>query len=749
MCTSPLTTTRDHLIPALLAALFTATSPAATSADTTWHEPDHPFRAEVRIESTSAHANVETAAVRLEHAGRISPAADDLRIHNHANERVPYQVTHHTPDRDTLISFRAPAGDESRHQRFWIYFGHPGAAPDPLRVTHDPTPGAGPPEPGPEGGDWIPRAGLVLQTRRRPPEPDNPMNVEQLAELIDASPRADGAAYHDNIADGANPFGHSYNYISLYRGWIEIPDTGAWAFCTISNDGSFSFLDGEALIHWPGRHTTERGRGGQFNTERDLDARRYYVEYYHEDTSLHQMAFLGWRPPGQPRFEAIPDAMFVQPHRAEVRRYEHRDRGRTLTPRVELLDSIWPDDRAQGQYTRYRLIAHAGSEPLEHDNWRIEWATGDGQHHQGPLAQHIYLTENDYELTLTLHHPAGSTTTLTRPVHVYPLEHMREDVRIGRFEDYLPLVRAYDLAALPAPDLAEAARFLTEAGEPALAREAAAAYASRIDDADTPAMHLAAAGPAGDQATLWRHRAANAASEDHEEADDAEEAEAHLQAALAATDDPAEQLEVLARLIRHTGITRGARAAAETQHEQAREQWREQRPRPRAAMRHVEIAMGDVYVHHHRFTAARDAYLAAERLTEPRVPQQVRLAQLGAYPERMRQHLAAERIGEARDELERWRHRFPASLVEGELAYWLGRVYLLHDEPGKAVAALELARDRGEGQPFEAAAHYYLGDAHLARGDTTAAQRTLRQLLDTSLTGEFRDRAEQRLRDLE
>lgn len=736
--------TRHRSTTAALAALLTGALAIPVFADVPWHEPDHAFRAEVRIHALSARGDVDTAAVRIEHAGRMHESADDVRIYNASNERVPYQVTCHAPDRDALISFRTPRGDAARDQRFWIYFGHAEASRDPLRAVVDPAPGSGPPQPGSDAGGWIPRAGLVLETRRRPRDHENPMSVEALAALIDASPRADGAAYHANIADAANPFGHSYYYISLYRGWIDIPHAGTWAFCTISNDGSFSFLNGEALVHWPGRHTTERGRRGEFNAERELEPGRHYIEYYHEDTSLHQMAFLGVRAPGQAHFGAMPEAMVVQPHRAGVVRHEHRDHGRTLVPRIELIDSLWPDDRADGQYTRYRLTADGGTEPIDLDPWRIEWRTGDGQRHEGAHVEHIYLAVDDHELTFALEHPGGWRATITRPVHVYPLEHMHEGVRVGRYGDYLPIVRRYEFGALPASALAEAVRFFGEAGAADLAMEVGAIYLERLDDAEAvpelAAMRLAAAGSAGDALTLWRGAGANPAA-----------AAAHLEAALEANVASVERLDILARLIRHEGIAREDRALAEAYHEQAHALWQE-RAMPAAgpaALRRVELAMGDVYVHHERFTAAREAYLAAERLARPRIPSQVRMAQLGAYPERMRQHLAADRINEARDDVERWRERFPASLVDGELAFWLGRVYLLDGEPAMAVTALELALRRGEGSVFEAEAFYRLAEAHQARGDAAAAEGTLRRLIDLGLTGEFRDRAEQRLRDMQ
>ena len=98
---------------------------------------------------------------------------------------------------------------------------------------------------------------------RRPREADNPKTPAELAALMAQSPRLDGAGYRANIRDGCNPFGDSDYFISVYRGWLRLPAGGTYSFCTASNEASFSFLDGAALVHWPGRHTEQRGKYGE------------------------------------------------------------------------------------------------------------------------------------------------------------------------------------------------------------------------------------------------------------------------------------------------------------------------------------------------------------------------------------------------------------------------------------------------------------------------------------------------------
>src|SRR5262249_30173171 len=163
-------------------------------------------------------------------------------------------------------------------------------------------PGSGPPK-----GEWVPRYGFVLQTMQRP-EGDNPRTPDEMAKLIAGSKEKYGARYQRQVAEGYNVFGPSDYYISVYRGWVNIPQAGKYPFCTASNEASFSFLDGKELVHWPGRHTAERGARGEVNATVELTAGLHYLEYYHEEVTLDQMAFLGWRhPPDAPQFSPVPE----------------------------------------------------------------------------------------------------------------------------------------------------------------------------------------------------------------------------------------------------------------------------------------------------------------------------------------------------------------------------------------------------------------------------------------------------------
>ncbi len=269
-----------------LAVLGVLVVVSVTPAADPWHLSGWQARAVVEIQTPSTEAGVDTAGVRILCQGKAKPDGSDYRVLDAAGKPVPFQLLFHDAERYSLLSFRAA----DPKQRYFVYFGNPKAERSGEQVIVNPAPGAGPPK-----AAWVPKYGLMLETIQRP-EGDNPRSVAEMTKLIEGSKTKYGARYQRRVADGYNSFGPSDYYISIYRGWINIPKAGKYQFCTVSNEASFSFLDGKELIHWPGRHTVDRGARGEVNAAVDLTAGLHYLEYYHEEVTLEQMAYLGWRP---------------------------------------------------------------------------------------------------------------------------------------------------------------------------------------------------------------------------------------------------------------------------------------------------------------------------------------------------------------------------------------------------------------------------------------------------------------------
>jgi hypothetical protein len=699
-----------------------------------WHADGWARRAVVTVTELGA-AGVDVAAIRIDHAGQAASDAADYRIFDEAGKPVPYEVTFHDPKRFSLISLRATAAG----QKFFIYYAKPGTSRDPMR-TLDSAPASGPPQPGPAAGGWVPHAGLVFATLRRQHEIENPMTVPQMLALIRSSPGPDGAQYETNISSSFNPFGDSDYYISVYHGWIHIPVACEYGFCTASNEASFSFIDGKDLVHWPGRHTEKRGARGEYNATVTLAAGPHYVEYLHEEVLLYQTAFLGWKPPGADRFDAVPDALYKQPHRATVARYEAAGGQRTVTINPQLVDNVWPKRSSLGQFTRYHFIANPGIESPDLAGWQVTWDFGDGVSVAAPAADHVYLHTADYTVALHAAGPQGQKVDLTWPLTVYPIEHLGGPYKDGKIGDYAPIVKSYDMAKLASPSLAELVRFLLESNEPGnpAAEQMAAALLNRadVDKGAKADGHLVLAGDAGLRKTAWD----NALTQEQ-----ASKAADHLRAAADLSDDPSMKVNITARLVRVLGIERSDAEGAAAVYAEVMKLAKPatpKTPRPsRAALRELNIAMGDGYLWAHQSGKAADAYKLAESLAEAPIPPSVRVSKLGAYPEALQQDFTAKQMDDAQELVNQWMDEFPSDQARGSALVWHAKLKQARGDYRASLRPLLLAINVAEGAEFEPEARWLLAQAYRELKDDAGYKAALKALVDSGLKSVYRDQA--------
>jgi PKD repeat protein len=706
----------------LLFATAVSCLPVAAASAEPWHLPGWTVRAVVEIPQPLADAGVDTAGVQVRCQGRGKADGSDYRVVDSAGKAVPFQLLFHDGPRYSLISFQAA----NPRQRFYIYFGNPQAPPAAEQVVLDPKPGAGPPK-----AAWIPHYGLVYSTIQRP-EGDNPKTIEDMARLIAGSPFKHGGRYQRRISDGYNPFGSSDYYISIYRGWIKIPKAGTYQFCTISNEASFSFLDGKVLVHWPGRHTVDRGIHGEKNAAVELAAGLHYVEYYHEEVTLEQMAFLGWRPSADPGpFSAIPEAIYTEPHAARVTGYESAT-GPLADFEPVILDTIWPVERHEGQYTRCRFRADSNSAFPAGTTYR--WDFGDGLSASGAEVEHIYTAQGRHDVTLTVAGPQG-TTSAQWPLDVYEMQHVTDEIKEGKLADYARLAKAYDCAKLKAVDLKELAHLLAESGALPEAVTAAKEYVQRFGI--TPNADLAKV----------RRLLADCALRLGQ--GNLEEAIANYQASLSNESSPAEKLEVYARLIRLVGIDRDqpkkALEVVALVEQTVSGNGARLDEEGREAYRRAVIAAGDLHLWHGQRDEARPFYQRAETLKGKPIPQEVRAARVGAYPNLIREFLEANDQAAALNVVNRWEETFPTEKLTGQTFFWRGKILLLRDEPKEAARHLARALGLAVGADFEAEARWLLALALEKLGRVADARKELAKLVATGIESPFTKLARDKL----
>jgi len=682
----------------------------AARADDAWHLPGWSVRAVIEVAPGQAEPGADTAGVRILGQGRGKEDGTDYRVLDAGGKPVPFQLAAHDAARGSLISFRAAAPKG----RYFVYFGNPGAARAPEQVPDVPPPGGGPPR-----ADWLPHQGLVLQTIRRPPG-ENPGTIEEMARLIAASPARDGARYQRQVADGFNPFGSSDGYISLYRGWMKIPAAGTYRFCTASNEASFSFLDGKVLVHWPGRHTAERGSRGEKNAVVELSAGPHYLEYYQEEVALEQMAYLGWRPSADDgQFAPIPESVFPAPLDAAVDRYEGPDLKPLPHFEPVVLDTVWPGDRRRGQYTRVRFQAGKAS-----DGTMYRWEFGDGQSATGPAVDHVYLATGRYPVKLAARGPAA-TGDVAWPLEVFEVENVTEQFKEGRPEDYAKVAKGYDRGKLDATNLRELAYLLAEAEDPAGALAAGKDYIDRFG--------------AAEPGTAPRVRRLMAECALQLGQGGIDEAIGHFKASIAADTPPAERLAVLARLIRTIGIDRNLPEKAAELLPQVDEAVKGAKldEETLAAYRRAVIAAADVLLWNGKIEGARGLYDRAEKLGGQFIPRQVRAARIGAYPNAIREFIDGGNYGAALDLVDQWDEAFPTDKPGGQTLFWRGKLLLLRGQPKEAARHLARAVGLAPGAPSESEARWLLAQALERAGRRDEARRELARLVASGINDPF------------
>jgi len=715
------------IVPVVVWWLAVATPLDAADA---WHLEGWTARAVVTIAKPLPDAAVDSASVRVVHQGRAKPDGSDFRVRDIAGKPVPFQLTWHDTDGYSLLSFQA--SKPAAGAKFFVYFGNPQATRAAEMVVSADRPGAGPPK-----GNWVPRQGLVFATIKRP-EGDNPKSVADLEQLMAASSERYGARYQQRIADGHNPFGPSDFYISIYKGWVRIPKDGTYRFCTASNEASFSFLDGKPLIHWPGRHTSERGARGEFNQKVELKAGLHYLEYYHEEVMLKQVAFLGWSPPGSQKghYGAIPENLYPLPHSGQVVAYETTS-GPLAVFVPAYIDTIWPNPgvRDGGQYTRVRLaVEAAGRFPK---GTEFSWDFGDGQTAGGASVDHVYLSMGRFQARLTAT-VGGKQQNVGWPIEVFEVQHVAGDIKQGQYPNYVKLASGYDLAKLDAANLGELVHLYGEGGDSQRAVTTGRSWVTRFGKI-RPA-----------QAPSVRRVLALAVLSNGDEGID--EAIANFQASITDKTPTAESLDSLAQLIRLLGIRRNQPNRSPELLKRVQEVAVNAKPpltqdaAAKMSYRRAINAAGDVALWHGKKAEALDFYRRVEALLGRFIPKSVRSARTGSFPNSIREYLEQNNYGAAIETVDRWEDQFATEKVKGHTFFWRGLALGLRGQQREASEYLDLALNLGEGAVWENQARWRLAMALEATGRAGRARTELAKLVSIGIRDQWTELARKKLK---
>lgn len=695
-----------------------------------WHATGWAYRVIVETPAANADAKeVDVAQVKLIHAGALQADADDVRIFDLEGNAVAYQVTYQDAARYALISFQVPSTQSIRV----IYFGNKDAETDPMRTLASEDPAAGPPQPGPTAKGWIPRAGLVLATYARPGNVPSPQNVSEMKTILEQSRKAPiGAGYRDNISDSFNPFGVSDHYVSIYQGWLKLPETGEWGFCTASSNASFSFLDGKELIHWPGDHQGHAGRRGEFNIAQTVEQGLHYVTYLHEHHRHRPLAFMGIRPPGQKFFKGFDVAHFPQPRAGVITRYETSNFKTVAVPVVELLDAAMFKGSPDVSLTRVRLSAQVPAG--EKDKWQVAWKLGDGQSVTGQDVQHVYLEPGLYRVSMQAAGPQGQKSTIDWPLQIPELGPTQIDgLTTTRTREYGQLLDNINPKNLTGDRVAILALALEQIEHPGNAATAAKAALFKDDLSSHYLDVMLALGYMDEPAPL----------------NEACPLAAHFERRVQAAKSVLDRMRLMASLVKIKGVWQRDLQGALKVYDSATVLMKanEGNVTLKPSMREATIAMGDSSLYAGQLSQAREYYQHAQSLARHQLSASILAARSGIYPQQVDQQLDNNKPQMAWVVIGRWKDEVPTDMLTGLPSFYEGKVFATRRQYQAAIAPLTLAIQLFRGSEYEAQAYWLLTQAYHKTGQTDAAKAVLIKLKATGLTGQWIDKADQLLKE--
>lgn len=258
--------------------------------------------------------------------------------------------------------------------------------------------------------DWKPDAGLILETRALN---DGPVRTwkEVRKTCEDAAPVL-GRSLVPNIFLGVNPHAKTEDFISIFRGWIQIDQPGKHTFSVVCDDASSLFIDGKHVVSWAGLHgVSGPGRHGKFQEDVELKAGRHYLEYMNVEKGLEYTVVLGWKQPGQKHLSLVPSEAFPKVTEFSVGKVE-MPAGNNMPVRF-----TWDIQRhlsAWGHYVVFMKLTAL----CEADQY--SWNLDDGTVLKGREVSHMFLSPGLHKVKLTAAKSAVSSAG-EREIMVHPL----------------------------------------------------------------------------------------------------------------------------------------------------------------------------------------------------------------------------------------------------------------------------------------------------------------------------------------
>ncbi len=658
-------------------ALASVLGAGSAGAQGTWYNAAWPYRRAVTvpIRPASRLPGDEVAVVTMPTGGLTRPDGGDIRVTTQAGAEVSRRVLMTGPGDQATVAFARRSGVST----YYVYFGNRAADPPANELDI--------------------RRGVLMEVYgyTRPVA----QSLQQVRAKLAEAPELIGRGFRPRIFQGHNPFSGDNRILVVYTGFLRCPWSGQYVFCSSSRDASFLLIDDQLVVGNPNRHGPQRDVRMQGSIE--LTSGLHKVTFLHACWSGDPVAVAAWRPPGQERIRPIPSSAFAEVVEARPGAMEERFKAMTadFIP-VHAGEAFMKDFYIQ----RYTFEALLDGRPAQQA--RFEWDFGDGQTSTERRVDHVYLTDGEYVVALTVRAPSGRYTRTNRLVVSRPWDRVT-DSALDSLQQYAATVSGYDFAALSDKSIAVACQLFERTGQDRRIVRAAQALLSRDKVAVQPLQTVV---------LMYADILASAGR-------DAEAAQAMLRASRLAD----------SRLVRaHLMLRAGQRfARAPGCDEQAMEIFQEiistfTSPNLAGLARLARVGIGDVWRVRGDYAKAQAAYAEAG-LAAGRSGGDEAIIR-GDMTRHVEAYLRGEDHDAADDYLQRWAAELPMDMLGGYWSLLQAKVSLARSRYRDAIEEVNVLLGVNPASVYAPELLMVGAEAHERMGHTAAARAALRRLAD-------------------
>ena len=348
------------------ALMFAQPCPAAEP----WHVRDAPYR--VKLEPERAPDTPEVGwRITLPEFGASRSDLKDMVLIAPDGREIALAPIHRQPGQ--YVHLLAEAWPEN--QALYLYFGK-----NARRI-----------------GTWKSQPSLLLETRRRPDNTDT-STYRGFQEAWSKATVIDGMGFVPRIYSGENPFGPSSGFLSHFRGFLRIPNSGEHMFYTISDHQSYVFINRKPVVQWTANKAASRAQESLSTGKIRLVKGLVQVDYYHAmGDGAHPGMVMGWK--NQGTWETIPDSAWVQSGSSKVGPIERVDGGPVPLASVQAIAYLGYAD--QWFIEAKASLAQAAEVP---ETTQIEWLWPDGFSQSGREVSRLIFGQNPRSVTVRMKH---------------------------------------------------------------------------------------------------------------------------------------------------------------------------------------------------------------------------------------------------------------------------------------------------------------------------------------------------------